>query len=117
MEDHMATQIDYTKVRLNRSQKLITKPELAKMPGYLGQDGKGDNAIVLMHFFMANYDFWVLEFDQENGEFFGYGGFSNMPDCYELGFASVDEWVSLGRVERDLYWTPKTLGELKKGLR
>lgn len=99
----------WTKATLNRSQKLMTGKELAKIPAIMSQDGKGMNALVYVHYFspMAGYDFWATEFDIHTGEFFGMARLFEA----ELGYVTAQELCSTGKVERDLYWTPKPLKE------
>jgi hypothetical protein len=98
--------------------KLLTKAIEAKLPGRCEQDGKGDEAIVYVKFFYpAGAATWyITEYDPEDRTFFGlcdlYG------DGGELGYVSLDELESFkGRmglgIERDLHWTPCTLGEVR----
>ena len=98
---------DWTKTRLNKAgQIVLTKKELASLPPLYAQDGKGKNAIAYVHFFTTGgYDFWATEFDPEQGIFFGKARLFET----ELGYADVQEFISTGIVERDLYWTPKPL--------
>ena len=91
--------------------KLVELAEIVKtMPRVYGQDGKGDQAIVYLHYFKGGCDWHITE--------------TNSPDeCFELcdlgmgfpeiGYVSVQELVRCN-VELDLHWTPKTLGEVKK---
>jgi hypothetical protein len=96
---------DWTKIKINPKQSLLTKAELEKLPPLYSQDGKGERAIALVHFFTGGYDFFASEFDPEEGLFFGVAKLFER----ELGYASADEFASLGKLERDLYWTPKPL--------
>ena len=100
--------IDWTRTKLNHSQNVLTARELKALPPLLSQDGKGMDAIALVHYFYGGYDFWATEFDPETGEFFGLARLFET----ELGYASAQEWISTGRIERDLYWTPKPLREV-----
>ncbi len=102
----MGTQTDWTKVKINPSQTLLTKAELAKLPALYSQE-KVKDPIVLVHYFYGSYDFWATEFDAEEGLFFG------LAHLYEteLGNTSARELASVGRIERDLYWTPKPLSQ------
>lgn len=84
---------------------------IATMPVMYEQDGKGDKAIVYLHYFMGSIDSYITEKDMEGDgteqafgyQDIGYGG--------ELGGISIAELVQ-NRMELDLYWTPKTLGEV-----
>jgi hypothetical protein len=81
------------------------------------QDGKGDEAIVHLHYFHPNgFDWYITEKDMGDGtedttqyQAFGYAdmGFP------ELGYISIAE-LAANNVELDLYWTPRTLGEVKR---
>ena len=83
------------------------------MPKTYEQDGKGKKAIVYLHYFLGNMDWYITEKDSDpDGEGqiqafgladIGYGG--------ELGYISIPELISCN-VELDLYWTPKTLEEI-----
>jgi hypothetical protein len=96
--------------------KLMTKELENQIPKLYAQDGKGDNAIVCCKYFdpFGFWNWYVTEFDPKDRLFFGLvQGFET-----ELGYFSLDELEGLGgRIERDLYFQPKTLGELKKELR
>lgn len=84
---------------------------LKTMPKTYEQDGKGDDAVVGLHYFRGNMDWYITERDMEDDQLqafgladLGYGG--------ELGYISIQELID-NDVELDLYWTPKTLGEVK----
>lgn len=83
------------------------------MPKIYDQEGKGDQAIVYLHYFRGGMDWYITERDMEDEQLqafgladLGYGG--------ELGYISIIELVGLG-VEMDLHWKPKTLAEVKAG--
>ena len=77
------------------------------------QDGKGDEAIVYLHYFYGNFDWYITEKDMDDSEgqiqAFGYAdmGFP------ELGYICIRELIENG-VELDLYWKPRTLAEVKR---
>jgi len=90
---------------------------LEAMPKSYETDGQGDQAVVYLHYFLGNMDWFITEkdrgdgIDQEQNQAFGladlgYGG--------ELGYISIAELLT-NKVDFDLYWTPKTLEEVKKG--
>ena len=73
-----------------------------------------DDAIVYLHYFKGNMDWYITEKDmieEEQNQAFGYAdlglGFG------ELGYISLIELAENG-VELDLHWTPKTLREVKE---
>ena len=78
------------------------------MPKTYEQDGKGDQAIVSLHYFAGGLANWyITERDMEPEQLqafgladLGYGG--------ELGYINLRELTGNG-AELDLYWTPKTL--------
>jgi len=88
---------------------------VTNMPKTYEQDGKGDQAIVYLHYFLGSADWYITEKDKGDGEDtrqiqafgyadLGYGG--------ELGYISIEELIE-NSVELDLHWTPKTLAEVK----
>ncbi len=87
------------------------------MPSTRGQDGKGMDAIVYLHYFRGSADFYITEkdsgsMDDDPEEFqsqmFGYADvFGNGG---EVGYISLHE-ILAGGCELDLYWTPKTIRE------
>lgn len=85
---------------------------IKNMPVTYEQDGKGKNAVAYLHYFRGDADWYITEKDKEAEQIqafgladLGYGG--------ELGYISIDELVGAG-VELDLYFTPKTLGEIQE---
>jgi hypothetical protein len=95
------------------------KEKIATMPATYDQDGKGDDAIVHLHYFRGGSDWFITERDKDgNGteQAFGFCLLNGDLEMAELGYVSIDELTQNG-VELDLYWTPKTLGEIKRELR
>jgi len=75
------------------------------------QDGKGDDAVVYLHYFRGGMDWFITEKDMEDEQHqafgmadIGYGG--------SLGYISLVELME-NNIELDFHWTPKTLGEVK----
>lgn len=89
---------------------------IENMPKTYEQDGKGDKAIAYLHYFYGGCDWWITEKDMEDQQLqaFGLVSLTGDPSDYELGYTSIEELMN-NWVEIDLYWTPKTLGEIKKG--
>jgi hypothetical protein len=84
---------------------------VTNMPKTYEQDGKGDDAVVYLHYFHGSMDWWITEKDAEEDQLqafgladLGYGG--------ELGYICIPEL--LHGAELDLHWTPKTLREIKE---
>lgn len=98
--------------------KLMTK-ELEKAFAEQGstEEKSGNQTMVLAHFFTGSWDWWATEYDPGRRTFFGLvKGFE-----VELGYFSLDEMEALscdvrplGGIERDLYWTPKSLAEIRR---
>ena len=97
---------------------LMTKELERTLPPLYAQEGKRGDAIVYAHYFTprSNWDWYVLEYDPNDKLFFGYVcGLEN-----EYGYFSIAEFEELNHnkiapvVERDLYWEPKTLSEVRK---
>lgn len=83
---------------------------VATMPKTYETDGQGDQAVVHLHYFTSNADWYITERDclAEQRQAFGmadlgYGG--------ELGYISIVELIENG-AELDLHWTPKTLAQV-----
>jgi hypothetical protein len=95
--------------------KLMTKELRKKIPPLYSQENVKD-PIVYAKYFMpdSHWTWYVLEFDGKD-TFFGYVD----GDYQELGYFSLTELESIRgplglEVERDLYWKPKPLSEVKK---
>lgn len=92
--------------------KLKELAELVRgMPKVYEQDGKGEQAMVYLHYFVGNQDWYITEKDTEmvQDQAFGladlgYGG--------ELGYISINDLITYN-VEIDLYWETKTLEAVK----
>lgn len=89
---------------------------ITNMPKTYEQDGKGDEAVVYLHYFKGSCDVYVTEKDKETPDEPGQHqafGYTDIGYGAELGYVSIAELLSAG-VELDLYFTPTTVGELKK---
>lgn len=82
------------------------------MPQTYQTDGQGSAAVVFLHYFVKNCDFYITEKDMEAEQLqafgladLGYGG--------ELGYISLKEILAAG-AELDLCFEPATLGEIKR---
>lgn len=114
--------------RVSIAKTILATLEVIKtMPKSYEQDGKGDDAVVYLHYFRGSVDAWITEKDDsiteelpgdqpcenyEQIQAFGkvnlYG--TGIVDA-EFGYVSIQELIDNG-VELDLYWTPKTIKEL-----
>jgi len=82
------------------------------MPVTYKTDGQGDEAIVHLHYFRDNMDWYITEKDVGDEQIQAFGLADLGMGFPELGYISIEELVANG-IELDLYWTPKTLGEVK----
>lgn len=102
--------------------KLITKEiekRLAEHPLY-SQDGKGKKAEIICKFFLANLTFYVLEGQKTDNDYEFYGIIDNANEYgSEYGYFNLSHLTPLrdrfgNTVERDLYFTAKTVGDCKE---
>ncbi len=102
-----------------RRHKLMTKELADTIPPLYANDGEDDPDAVLARVKLftpyANWTWYITEWEAETGLCFGLvEGFET-----ELGYFSLDELAeatvlgSVPAVERDLYWEPQTLGEIR----
>jgi len=98
--------------------KLLTKEIREKLPKLYAQDKKGDDAVVYAKFFTpwTKWTWFVTEFDGEDTFFGLVQGHET-----EAGYFSLSELEAIKgpfglKIERDMHFSPKTLGEIKKGL-
>ena len=98
--------------------KLMTKALLKTLPPIGANEGKGDESIVKIKFFLpwSNWTWYGVEYDPEERLFYGLVDGHEM----ELGYFSLTELESIkGRagltIERDLWWEPCTLKAIKNG--
>jgi len=104
---------------MKRGHELLPKEILDQLPQLGAQDGKGDQAIVYAKFFTPDSQWtWLLmEYDPETQ--MGFGLVRGIET--ELGYFSLAELEEVTGlmglpVERDLFWTPKSLAEAKAEL-
>lgn len=93
--------------------KMLELAELLEtMPKIYEQENKGDEAIVSLHYFMGNMDWFITERDMGDSQYQAFGLADLGMGFPELGYISIAEITSSG-AELDLYWTPKTLAQVK----
>lgn len=89
---------------------------LATMPRTYQTDGQGDAAMIHLHYFRGGSDWYITELDKLGDgrqQAFGFVILNGDVHSAELGYISIEELTAHG-VELDLYWTKRTLGELKQ---
>ena len=85
---------------------------ITNMPVTYKTDGQGNEAIVHLHYFRGNMDWYITEKDMGDEQIHAFGLADLGMGHPELGYISIEELVANG-IELDLYWTPKTLAEVK----
>ena len=88
----------------------------ADMPHTYQTDGQGKQAVAQIHLFHGSTDIWLTEKDIDTdgeGQIQAFG-LTKMFEV-ELGYVNIPEAVAAG-MELDLFWTPKTLGEIRQQL-
>ena len=85
------------------------------MPLTYQQDGKGDAAMVYLHYFTPASDWYITEkdVDVETLQAYGYAMLNGDRINAEMGYISIDELISNG-AELDLHFTPRSLGAIKE---
>ena len=93
---------------------LLTQENKKTLPDLCAQDGKGGDAVAFVKFFdpCGSWTWYATEFDGEDRFFDLVDGNEK-----ELGYFSLSELKTVkGRfglgIERDMYWTPKTLRQI-----
>lgn len=82
----------------------------ATMHKVYDQDGKGQDAIVHLHYFTASGDWWITERDRNESVQHQAFGAADLGGGPELGYISIAEIIAHG-AELDLHWQPCTLRE------
>lgn len=96
---------------------------LQTMPTTGKTDGQGDLAVAWLHYFTPSSDFYITETDAGSPDDLK-NGIPAQSQAFglacvfeeELGYISLPEITAAG-AELDLYWTPKTLAEIKAARR
>ena len=92
-----------------------------RMPHSYQTEGQGNQAIAHLHYFAGgSANWWITEKDKgaaddepEQRQSQAFGRADLFGDGGELGYISLPEIIANGG-EMDLYWTPKTLEEIKQ---
>lgn len=94
---------------------------IRKMPHTYQTDGQGDKAIAYLHYFIGGTDFYITEKDIEKEQLqaFGLTVLNGDWEMSEMGYIPIEEIKDITKgilfCELDLYWTPKSIAEIKKG--
>lgn len=82
------------------------------MPPPYGTRDQGD-AIVWLHYFTPNGDWYVTEKDSSAEQHQAFGLVDLYHDGGDLGYISIAEMLGHPLVNLDLYWTPKPLRDVR----
>lgn len=83
------------------------------MPKTYGQDGKGNQAVAYLHYFLGGMDWYITERDIDTdgaGQIQAFG-LADLGYGAELGYISIPEIIDVG-AELDLYFEPTTIENL-----
>jgi hypothetical protein len=95
-------------------QRMVDLQKVAQStPAIYEQDGKGDDALVYLHYFSGGSDWYVLELEPRSDEAFGWTCLNGDLEMAELGYISIGELTANG-VELDFHWETKRLGDVRK---
>ena len=86
---------------------------IANMPKTYEQDGKGDQAVIYLHYFTSGCDWHITERDMESEQHQAFG-LADLGYGPELGYISIKELLANG-AELDLYFRPRTIAQLSEG--
>ena len=103
-----------------RKHKLMTKELADTIPPLYANDGADDPDAVVARVKLfspyANWTWYITEWDAETGTCFGLvEGFETELGYFDLSeMAEATVFGGVPAVERDLYWKPHTLGEIRR---
>lgn len=110
---------DYTKHSEEKQFFIEKAKEIADiikaMPDLYEQDGKGENAIVYLHYFAPSFDTYILEINR-NDPSDAFGLTISHDSAVELGYVNINELKKYS-VELDLHFVPKTVGEIRQAVK
>ncbi len=104
-----------------RGHQLMTQKLAETIPAIYANEKVADYDTVIAHAKLfspySNWTWFITEMDGETGQCFGLvDGFEKEIGYFDLTeLAETTVFVDVPAVERDLYWQPKTLGEIKRG--
>ena len=104
-----------------RGHQLMTQKLAETIPAIYANEKVADYDTVLVHAKLfspfSNWTWYITEMDPETGQCFGLvEGFERELGYFDLTeLAETTVFGDVPAVERDLYWEPRTLGEIKNG--
>lgn len=97
------------------TQKVRDLAQLVEsMPRIYEQDGKGDEAVAHLHYFLRGADWYITERDTTDEQLQAFG-LVDLGYGPELGYVSLEEITACG-AELDLYFTPTAIAPLRARL-
>ena len=106
-----------------RGHQLMTEKVAETIPAIYANEKVADYDTVIAHAKLfspfSNWTWYITELDPETGQCFGLvEGFERELGYFDLTeLAETTVFGDVPAVERDLYWQPRTLGEIKSGSR
>ena len=89
---------------------------LKDIPKIAGQDGKGKDATVYLHYFNPNSDWYITELSKDGSEAFGYVVLNGDFRMAEFGYIDISSMLSMNmglkNPQLDQYWSYKTVNEI-----
>jgi len=82
---------------------------IVSMPKTYEQEGKGDEAIIYLHYFIGNCDWYIIEKDSEEEQLQAFG-IADLGYGPEYGYISIPELLE-NRAELDFHYQPRTVVE------
>lgn len=82
---------------------------VANMPKTYDQEGKGNGAVIFLHYFIGNCNWYITEKDSEEEQLQAFG-IADLGYGPEYGYISIKELLENG-VELDFYYSPRTIAE------
>ncbi len=107
-----------------RDMIAILKKTISTMPKTYETDGQGDKVTATLHYFRGGSDWYITERDAGSPDdvcpgmqhqAFGFACLNGDLENAALGYISIQELIENG-VELDLYYTPKTISDIKAKL-
>ena len=95
-----------------RARLNVIADRFRDMPKVYEQDGKGDDAIVYLHYFTGAGDWFILERDTSEAQHQAFG-LVQLNGPAELGYVSLVELLACPGVELDLHFEPMTLRDVR----
>lgn len=83
-----------------------------EMPRTYSQDGLGDEAVIHLHYFAHGADVYITEKDKLGDGSFQAFGMTAIQER-EWGYVDIFELIKDDLFEIDLFWKPKTIGQMK----